>query len=338
MKTKPHPRSATDVVVVGSLNVDLIAQVPRLPAAGETVAALGLLQRFGGKGANQAVAAARQGARVAMLGCVGRDADGVAYQRQLAIQEGVDIGGLRAVAGVPTGKAFINVDVRGENQIVVIAGANAKLTAANVRSHAGLIQRARVLLAQLEVPVPAVLEALRWANAARVPVVFNPSPLRPDFPWGSVALGTVIVNELEARQIFGVSATKLASNPASRRAGLARRRIVRVIVTRGAQPTLCFTADAVLQVPALRVKPVDTVGTGDAFAGTYATGIATGLDWSAAVALANCAGGLATLKPGAQEAMPTRAATRRALTKETTLAATDNQASLRDHQPTRKTP
>lgn len=315
MKTKLHSRSAPDVVVAGSLNVDLIAQVPRLPVAGETVAALGLLQRFGGKGANQAVAAARQGARVAMIGCVGRDADGAAYRQHLATREGIDIGSLRVVAGAPTGKAFINVDERGENQIVVIAGANAKLTAANVCAQAGIIRRARVLLAQLEVPLPAVLEAMRLANAARVPVIFNPSPLRPDFPWGRLTLETVIANELEARQIFDRSTTDMETNQAHRRASLAKRRITRLIVTRGARPTLCLTAEAVFQVLTLRVKPVDTVGAGDAFAGTYAAGIAEGLDWKRAVAFANCAGGLATLKPGAQEAMPTRAATRRALAK-----------------------
>lgn len=313
MKTKRRTQSAPDVVVVGSLNVDFIAQVPRLPAPGETVAALGLLQRFGGKGANQAVAAARQGARVAMIGCVGSDADGAAYRDQLATREGISTAGLRSVPGVPTGKAFINVDAHGENQIVVVAGANAKLTAANVRDRAGIIRGARVLLAQLEVPSDAVFEAMRLANAAQVPVVFNPSPLRAGFPWGRVVLDTVIVNELEAHRILGQPATKLVKNPTHRRAGLAQRRITRLIITRGARPTLCFTADAVRQVPVLRVKPVDTVGAGDAFAGTYAAGLAKGLDWSEAVAGANCAGGLATLKPGAQEALPTRAATLRAL-------------------------
>lgn len=313
MKSKSYSPAAPDVVVVGSLNVDLIAQVPCLPAPGETVAACGFLQRFGGKGANQAVAAACQSARSAIIGCVGDDADGRAYQEHLAADERISTHGLRIAKGTPTGKAFINVEARGENQIVVVAGANAKLTAAHVRAQASLIRGARVLLTQLEVPLPAVLEAMRIANSVGVPVVFNPSPLRSDFPWGRVALQTVIVNELEVRQIFGLAAAGLEKDSSVRRAALASRGISRVIVTRGARPTMCFTADAVLQVPVLRLTPVDTVGAGDAFAGTYAAHLAGGRDWSEAVAWANCAGGLATLKPGALEAMPTRDATKRAL-------------------------
>lgn len=313
MKHPSHATTAPEVVVVGSLNVDLIAQVPRLPSPGETIAATGMIQRFGGKGANQAVAAARQGVRVAMIGCVGRDADGEAYRLRL-IEEGISTTGIRAVANSPTGKAFINVDAHGENQIIVVAGANAKLTAADIRMQAALVRAANVLLAQLEVPLPAVLEAMRLANSVGVPVVFNPSPLRKDFPWARVALDTVIVNDLEARQIFGAAAARFETQPILRRAALARKRVRRLLVTRGSLPTVCFTAEAVLEVPTLRVKPVDTVGAGDAFAGTFAAQLAAGRDWSEAVAWANAAGALATLKPGAQEAMPTQAATRRALT------------------------
>ena len=207
------------------------------------------------------------------------------------------------------------MDALGENQIVVVAGANAKLITNHIRAQAASIRNARVLLTQLEVPLPAVLEAIRVANLVEVPVVLNPSPLRPDFPWGRVLLETVIVNELEARQIFGGTVARLEKTPATRRAALAKRRISRVIVTRGAQPTPCFTADVVFQVPALQVKPVDTVGAGDSFAGRYPDCLAAGLDWSTAVALANCAGGLASCKPGAHEAPLTRAETRRARTR-----------------------
>jgi ribokinase len=319
MKLRSLATAPPDVVVVGSLNVDLIAQVPGLPAPGETVAATGLLRRFGGKGANQAVAAARQGARVALIGCVGRDADGEAYRQRLA-GEGITATGVRTAANVPTGTAFINVDARGENQIIVVAGANARLGAADIRAQAGLIRAARVLLTQLEVPLPAVLEAMRLANAAGVPVVFNPSPLRQDFPWGHVALDSVIVNDLEARLIFGAAVARFAARPSVRRSALTRTGVRRLLVTRGARPTLCFTAEAVLEVPTLRVKPVDTVGAGDAFAGTFAAQLAAGRDWSEAVAWANAAGALATLKPGAQEAMPTRAATRLALAHRTAHA------------------
>ena len=310
---EPAQSKAPRVVVVGSLNLDLIAHVERLPTAGETVPASVLLRRFGGKGANQAVAAARQGAAVTMIGCVGDDADGAVYRNHLSRLEGINVSAIREIPREPTGTALIAVDRRGQNIIVVVAGANAKLTSAWVRAQASQLRRAKALLAQLEVPLPAVLEAMRLANAAGVPVVLNPSPLHPDFPWGRVALQTVIVNELEACQIFGLSVGNMAKTSTAWRQKLAQRRIVQLLVTRGAKSTLCLTAHEFFTVPTLRVKPLDTVGAGDAFAGTFTARRAEGCSLVDSVALANCAGALATLKSGAQEAIPSRQATQRAM-------------------------
>ena len=178
----------------------------------------------------------------------------------------------------------------------------------------GVIRRANALLAQLEVPLPAVLEAMRLANAAGVPVVFNPSPLRADFPWGRVALHTVIVNELEARQIFGRSVGDLTRKAKLWRQELAKRQITQLLVTHSAQSTLCLTAEKCFAVPTRRVRPVDTVGAGDTFAATFTVRLAEGCTLAKAVALANCAGARATLKPGAREAVPTRLATQQART------------------------
>lgn len=297
--------SPTRIVVVGSLNIDLIARVHRLPGPGETVAAHTLLRRFGGKGANQAVAAARQGAAVTMIGCVGDDADGAEYCKRLAVQEKINVHGIVCIAGEPTGTALIAVDGQGQNNIVVAAGANAKLTAAIIRASAKTIRRAKVLLTQLEAPLPAVLAAIRIANSATIPVVFNPSPLRNDFPWGDVALHTVIVNELEARQIFGCPVGGIAKNLNKWRRQLAARRITQLLITRGARSTICLTNERYFTTPTLKVKPVDTVGAGDAFAGTFATRLAEGFPLEDAIVKANHAGALTTLKPGAQEAMPT---------------------------------
>lgn len=308
-KTLPTP--APRVVVVGSLNLDLIAQVERLPAAGETVAGAALLRRFGGKGANQAVAAARQGASVAMIGCLGRDAGGDAYRRQLARGEGISVRAIYRIPDATTGTALIAVDCRGQNCIVVVAGANARLTPAIMRMHAAMIRSAKAMLVQLEVPLPAVLAAMRIANAAGVPVVFNPSPLLPDFPWGRVALHTVVVNEIEARQIFGHSPNDSLRKPAAWRGRLAEQGITQLLITRGAESTLCLTAETFFSVSTLCVRPVDTVGAGDAFAGTLTARMAEGCSLAEAVALANVAGGLATLKAGAQEAMPSRQETER---------------------------
>jgi ribokinase len=249
---------------------------------------------------------------VTLIGCLGDDAEGVAYREHL-VREGINIRAIGKIPRTPTGTALIAVDRRGQNCIVVVAGANARLTVAAVRAQAAIIRRANALLAQLEVPSPAVLEAMRLANAADVPVVFNPSPLRADFPWGRVALHTVIVNELEARQIFGRSVGDLARKAKLWRQELAKRQITQLLGTRGAQSTLCLTAEECFGVPTCWVRPVDTVGAGDTFAGTLTARLAEGCSLAEAVALANCAGALATLKPGAQEAMPKRSETQRAL-------------------------
>ncbi len=150
----------SSVVVVGSLNVDLLASVSRLPARGETVRSTGLIRRFGGKGANQALAAARQGAPVRLIGCIGADAEGMAYSEYWK-SHGQSIQGIRVQRDQPTGMALITVEDGGENQIVVAPGANGSLSAAMVRVEAPQISAAAVLLAQLEVPLPAVLEAMR---------------------------------------------------------------------------------------------------------------------------------------------------------------------------------
>jgi ribokinase len=296
------------VAVVGSLNVDYIASVEQLPAAGETVAAGRFIRRFGGKGANQAVAAARQGARVALIGCVGDDNDGASYRRRLSAEH-ISSAGISTATSFPTGVALIAVDKKGENMIVVSSGANGAMSPLLIRASKTQIATARILLLQFEVPMPAVIEAIGVANRANVPVVLNPSPLREGFPWGRCALDTLVVNSGEARAIFGPSLKK----GAILRRRLERWQIQRMVITRGARPTLCLDPERRTEVATLAVKPVDTVGAGDAFAGAYAARRAEGWDPGTAIRYANCAGALATLKPGAQEAIPNRAATEGAL-------------------------
>lgn len=286
------------LAVVGSLNVDLIAAVERLPRAGETIAASGLVRRFGGKGANQALAAARQGAQVAMIGCVGDDADGRAYREHFE-RERIDCTGLSVAKRELTGTALIAVDAAAENLIVVASGANGCLRAADVRRQREKITHAQVLVVQLEVPLPAVLEAMRLANRAGVPVIFNPSPWRAEFPWDAARIDVAVVNEGEATALRKLRSLQIGT----------------LVVTRGSRPTRCLSPEGEFEVPALRVKPVDTVGAGDAFTGTLATGLARGLTLRDAIARANCAGALATLKPGAQEALPSAGAVETAVRK-----------------------
>jgi ribokinase len=276
------------------------------------VPATGLVQRFGGKGANQAVAAARQGARVAMIGCVGDDDNGRAYRRRLRT-EGIDVTGISATGRALTGTALIAVDRGAENIIIVAAGANGELTPAAIRARRPQISSAAILLLQLEVPMPTVIEAVRLANRAKVPVVLNPSPLREGFPWGRCNLDTLVVNAGEAQAIFGLPLGNSSAGLAKWQRALAHRRIERLIITQGARPTLCISASGHLKVPTLAVKPVDTVGAGDAFAGAFAARRAGGADVLSAIRYANCAGALATLKAGAQESIPKKALTERAL-------------------------
>lgn len=300
------------VIVVGSLNIDYIASVKHLPAPGETVSATGLVRRFGGKGANQAVAAARQGARVGLIGCVGADDAGRAYCRRLQA-EGIGTAAITATPRALTGTALIAVDQAAENSIIVAAGANGELKPHAIRAQQARIASADILLLQFEVPRATVVEAVRIANRAGVPVVLNPSPLRDGFPWGRCKLDTLIANTGEAQAIFGLRLDSLPAAVGRWQRALVRRRVERLIVTRGAKSTLCISRSGCLEVPTLAVRPVDTVGAGDSFAGTFAARRAGGADLLSAIRYANCAGALATLKPGAQEAIPDRRLTDKAL-------------------------
>jgi ribokinase len=303
---------APRVVVVGSLNLDYIASVEKLPTPGETVAAWGLIRRFGGKGANQAVAAARQGAKASLIGCVGDDDDGRAYCKQLKA-EGIDVAAITRTGRALTGTALIAVAGNAENIIIVAAGANGRLTAASIRGAESLIAKAGVVLLQFEIPMATTMAVVRLANRLGVPVVLNPSPLREGFPWSKCKLDTLIVNAGEAQAIFGLPAEGFAQRRRDWTNALAQCLVAHLIITRGAQSTVFLSATEYLEVPTLKVQPVDTVGAGDAFAGTFATCRAEGLDLLSAIRLANCAGALTTLKPGAQEAIPTRPTTLRAL-------------------------
>lgn len=294
------------VTIVGSLNVDLVALLSRLPQAGETVAATSLKKLFGGKGANQAMAAARAGAGVRMIGCVGDDADGMAYRERLA-GEGIDVSGVSTAKGFLTGTALIGVDAAAENLIMVAPEANGRLSRRHVQMQRTAIESADVLLMQFEVPETAVLEAARIANRAGVPVVLNPSPMSIGFPWGSIRVDCLIVNESEARQLFGMSANGLKRNKTKWLPGMEARGVRELVITRGCGSTLHLHADGIFsEIVTLAVVPVDTVGAGDAFAGTFAAFLAAGESRGRCLWAGNCAGALATTQRGAQEAIPSR--------------------------------
>jgi len=282
-----------DVVVVGSLNHDITVAAERHPAPGETVLGRTLTTASGGKGGNQAVAAARAGARVAMVGRVGADAAGDALLGALRAA-GVDTTHVRARGDAPSGTALIVVDDAGENTIVVVPGANAQLAGADVDAALGDHGAARpVVLAQLEIGDEAVAAAARGAGR----LVLNASPARPLDRAVLGAADPLVVNQGEAAALTGADATGLdALLAAALRLG-ARS----VVVTRGADGATWADGDSRIHAAAPAVRVVDTTGAGDVFAGTLAARLAGGDDPEAALAAAVEAGAAAVGWPGAQE-------------------------------------
>lgn len=291
------------IAVVGSLNVDLIADVQRLPRPGETVSAPQLTRRFGGKGANQALAAARQGARVNMIGCVGDDPEGRTYLDQLR-RESINVSTMKTMRGIGTGTAFITVDAAGENQIIVHPGANGHLSSAAVRNQRARIAVAGALLTQFEVPLEAVLAGIEIANESGVNVVLNPSPACPEFPWGTLRIDFLIVNQSEAEELFGKPAASLEADTDAWSTALRQKKVGTLIVTRGPLSVLTLHQGAFAAVPSLPVEAVDTVGAGDTFAGVFTAQFHAGKPFLDAVRWAAAAAALSTLKPGAQEGIP----------------------------------
>ena len=277
------------IVVVGSLNVDHTLRVPHIPAPGETLTSSSMLTCFGGKGANQAVAAARAGGAVSMIGCVGQDDYGTRYIECLRGEDIETSGIMRST--LPTGTAFIAVDDRGENSIIVNAGANHAITPEDIDLHAELIRSADALLLQLECPLAVVQRAAEIARAAAVRVILNPSPLSAEYLAARFEVDTLIVNEGEAAQI----------TPGR---NLQEAMCRHLIITRGAESTLTITENGVEEIMPPKVTPVDTVGAGDTFAGAFA--VASSESMGDAIRFANAAGALATLKAGAQPAIPMR--------------------------------
>ncbi|WP_414506120.1 ribokinase [Streptomyces sp. NEAU-L66] len=293
-----------DVLVVGSANADLTVRVDRRPGAGETVLGTDLVESAGGKGANQAAAAARIGGRTALLARVGGDAYG---ELLLGAQRaaGTDVTPVIVDGTARTGTAMIIVDPDGDNSIVVSPGANAALTPQDVAAAKDTIAASAVVSLQLEIPMESVRAAASAAEQAGTRVVLNPSPaptadLAPELL--SVA-DPLVVNEHEARQLSGLT----DGTPAQWAQVLRDRGARSVVVTLGGDGALVLDADGAENVPGVRVKAVDTTGAGDAFTGALATRLARGDALPEAARFAVRVGAAAVTKPGAQPSYPTRA-------------------------------
>jgi ribokinase len=274
------------VWVVGSVNVDLVARVASLPVPGETVLGADLETTPGGKGANQAVAAARMGAAVSFVGAVGTDEVGASLAAGLAA-DGIDLGGLRRAEG-PSGHALIAVDAHGQNQIVVAPGANAEVDAAHVAAHLHC-RSGDVVVGQCEIPLDATRAAFRHARDVGARTVFNPAPALPAAVGVMDLVDVAVVNEIEQRLL----PTDDGARPPV------------VVVTLGDAGADVITPSGRHHVPARAVTVVDTTGAGDCFVGVLAAGLVAGRAVADAVAEAVVAASIAVGRPGATAAMPT---------------------------------
>jgi ribokinase len=293
------------VVVVGSTNTDLTVRVPRIPAPGETALGRDFRITAGGKGANQAVAAARAGAQVVFVTAIGRDDFGDRALENL-VREGVDVSLVRRVSGTASGVALIAVDDRGENSIAVASGANSELGAEDVQPLAPILQPEDVVLTQLEIPIAAVEATVRLASARQALVILNPAPSRtlPDTLLRSVSILTP--NELEAGQLTGIAPR---DEPGFARAvtALHDRGVPAVLITIGARGVFASIAEIRERVPAFAVEAVDTTAAGDVFNGALAAALVNGAPTRAALEFANAAAALSVTRPGAQASAPRRA-------------------------------
>ncbi len=300
--------------MVGSANVDLVARAPSIPRPGETLLGSEFFQAAGGKGANQAVAAARLGAEVAFVARVGDDrfgADAIEGYRA----EGIDTNHVIVDPERPTGVALIVVSDDGENAITVAPGANGRLSAGDVERAAAVLRRADVLLVQLEVPLDAVARALEIANDAGVATVLDPAPARHLDPALLARVDVLTPNLAEARTLAGLEARGLADAEhlavpdadAERLAGRLRERGVGACaVTLGPDGVVLADALGTRRFAAQRVAAVDTTGAGDAFNGALAVGLAEGMDLDGAVAFALRAAAVSVTRAGAQPSLPRR--------------------------------
>lgn len=301
----------TRVLVVGSSNTDMIVRVDRLPAAGETVLGGRFLTAAGGKGANQAVGAARAGGAVTFLGRVGNDAFGI---RALAALEeaGVNTRLVRRDLRAPSGVALIFVARDGANSIAVAPGANGRFSPADLQHARSVFADIDTLLLQLETPLRTVEAAIRRGVQAGTRIILNPAPARPLPNRLLRQISILTPNESEAEQLTGIRVASLAGARAAGRRLLARG-VETVVVTLGAQGALVVAKECEELVPAFRVTPVDTTAAGDIFNGALAVGLGEGKPLLEAVRFANAAAALSVTKSGAQPSAPGRRAIDRLL-------------------------
>jgi len=291
------------VLVIGSSNTDMIAKVPRLPRPGETILGGQFTSAAGGKGANQAIAAARAGGEVCFVGCVGNDVFG---DQSIAgfDREGINLSYLRRKRGA-SGVALISVAADGQNSIAVAPGANAQLLPVDINRAQSAFHEADILLVQLETPLPTVIAAIKQATKAHLPVILNPAPAQPlSYKWLR-CVSIITPNETEAELLTGVKVTNEAGAKRAAQA-LHRRGVKTVIITLGDRGAFISSETIHELMPAFESEAVDTTAAGDVFNGALAVGLAERLGLRAAVQFANAAAAISVTRLGAQPSAPKR--------------------------------
>ena len=291
------------ICVIGSIHADLSIRVPHLAAPGETVSGTGFQLSPGGKGANQAVAAAKLGGTVCLLGRVGSDPFGDAVSARLK-SCGVDCSGLERDSDLPTGIAMIQVDAEGQNSICIASGANAAVTPDNLHRVKHLIDDASIVLLQLEIPMEATLWAAEYCAGQGKLVILDPAPALPLSEELLAHTGIITPNEAELSLLTGIPLTSDSTRLAACKA-LLTLGVKTVIHTAGEKGTYVYSGDELIHYPAYDVAAVDTTGAGDSFNGALAYAFSIGLPFSQAVEFASLAAALSTTGFGAQAAMPT---------------------------------
>jgi ribokinase len=293
------------ICVIGSINIDLVTQTPRFAQPGETIAARSWRAAPGGKGANQAVAAARLGASVTFGGRLGEDDFGAQLYRGLS-EEGIDVAQVKLLRDSHTGAAFIAVDDSGNNSIYVVGGANHRLGPNDVNDLVHLIAPSKVLLLQLEIPVEATLEAIKLAHQHGTQILLDPAPAPVgEIPSALLKVDLLTPNESEAESLTGISMKELHTVKQAA-IDLARRGATQVVIKLGSRGAVSLDGNGdVWHIEAYRVPIVDTTAAGDAFSAALGVAIASGVDLISATGFACAAGAIAVTKPGAQTSMPT---------------------------------
>ncbi|MBW4556114.1 MAG: ribokinase [Trichormus sp. ATA11-4-KO1] len=291
------------IIVFGSINIDLVATTPRLPVAGETLLGEDFFKIPGGKGANQAVALARLGIPTQMVGRVGAHSFGAELVHNLQVA-GVQTDNILIDETVSSGVAIITVDHAGENQIVVIPGANGRVNQEDIERLSHLFPTATALLLQLEIPIIAVLAAAQAAKNANLKVILDPAPVQTNLPNEIYPLVDIITpNEVEAGQLVGFPVDNQESAIKAAKV-LLQRGVKCAIIKLGAKGVICATTEEIFFFPAFPIDAIDTVAAGDAFNGGLAAAFFTGLSLHQAVVWGSAAGALAATTMGAQTSLP----------------------------------